>query len=237
MFNNSIGLPSSTFTDSLAIIFTFLGACALTRLVRRKKIPEDPDFRPMIVYDTIKERSGVTLAELQKLTGHSRGSLSVNLHRLALTKKIRKSVRDNKSRHYVVNAPDDDIKEFWRKIAAQEKSQKIFETIISMPGISQKELHETTGIPKTTLQWHLSQLVRYDAIKSTREKNTLHYSTIPDYILLYTYILEEGKQKTKTNNGLESNSRNESQQISRFRKNHYQAKQHQQCSNFSETRS
>ena len=81
-----------------------------------------------------------------------------------------------------------------RKLTTQENPQKILEAIISNPGISQKELHETTGIPKTTLQWHLSQLAKYEAIKSTRERNTVHYNVIPDLVLLYNNALEETKQ-------------------------------------------
>jgi predicted transcriptional regulator len=164
----------------------------------------------MVLYNTIREHPGATLSELQKLTGHSRGSVSVNLHRLSTAKKIEKGERDGKARYYIAGMPEDEIKGFLRKVAAQEKPQKIFETIISTPGISQKELHETTGIPKTTLQWHLGQLARYEAIKSTREKNIVRYDPIPDYILLYNQVLEEGKLNKKTTDRQESNNSNES---------------------------
>lgn len=41
-----------------------------------------------------------------------------------------------------------------------------------------------------------------------RDRNTVHYSVIPDYILLYNHILEEGKQNRKAADGQDpTNSR------------------------------
>lgn len=205
LYTRMFGFPSLLFIEILTLITLLLGAGALTLLVNRK-IPDDPNSRLMILYNAIREHPGITLAELQKLTGHSRGSLTVNLHRLDRAAKIWKSVRDGKGRYYIANMPEDEMRGFLRKVAAQEKPQKIFEAIIQTPGISQKELHETTGISRTTLQWHLAQLAKYEAIKSTREKNIVHYSVIPDYILLYTHILEEGKQNQNTTDRQESNN-------------------------------
>ncbi len=189
-----IGLPTTFITETLATIFILLGAGACTLLLTRWRLPEDPNSRPRILLNTIREHPGATQSELQKLTGHSRGSVSVNLHHLSMTSKIRKRVQNGKTRYYLACTPDDEMKGFLRKLTTQENPQKILEAIISNPGISQKELHETTGIPKTTLQWHLSQLAKYEAIKSTRERNTVHYSVIPDLVLLYNNVLEETKQ-------------------------------------------
>ena len=188
------GFPSAFISETIATIFILLGAGACTLLLTRWKLPEDPNSRPRILLNTIREHPGATQSELQKLTGHSRGSVSVNLHHLSVTSKIRKSVQNGKTRYYLACTPDDEMKGFLRKLTTQENPQKILEAIISNPGISQKELHETTGIPKTTLQWHLSQLAKYEAIKITRERNTVHYNVIPDLVLLYNNALEETKQ-------------------------------------------
>ncbi|HJK06032.1 MAG TPA: winged helix-turn-helix transcriptional regulator [Methanocorpusculum sp.] len=189
-----VGLPSAFITETIATIFILLGAGACTLLLTRWRLPEDPNSRPRILLNTIREHPGATQSELQKLTGHSRGSVSVNLHHLGMASKIRKRVQNGKTRYYLACTPDDEMKGFLRKLTTQENPQKILEAIINNPGISQKELHETTGIPKTTLQWHLSQLAKYEAIKSTRERNTVHYSVIPDLVLLYNNALEETKQ-------------------------------------------
>ena len=193
-YSNLVGLPPAFVTETLATIFILLGAGGLTFLLTRWKLPENPNSRPRVLLNTIREHPGATQSELQKLTGHSRGSVSVNLHHLSMTSKIRKSVQNGKTRYYLACTPDDEMKGFLRKLTTQENPQKILEAIISNPGISQKELHETTGIPKTTLQWHLSQLAKYEAIQSTRERNTVHYSVIPDLVLLYNNALEETKQ-------------------------------------------
>lgn len=207
-YTRTYGFPPLLVIECLAFLTIVLGAGALTLLTTRGKLPDDPKSRTMILYNTIKEHPGTTLSELQELTGHSRGSVSVNLHRLDLNAKIQKSVRNGTTRYYIASIPEDEINGFLRKVATREKPQKIFETIISTPGISQKELHETTKIPKTTLQWHLAQLAKYEIIKSTRDRNTIHYSVIPDYILLYNHILEEGKQNRKAADGQDpTNSR------------------------------
>ena len=189
-----VGIPSAFISETISIFFILLGAGACTLLLTRWKLPEDPNSRPRILLNTIREHPGATQSELQKLTGHSRGSVSVNLHHLGMTSKIRKRVQNGKTRYYLACTPDDEMKGFLRKLTTQENPQKILEAIINNPGISQKELHETTGIPKTTLQWHLSQLAKYEAIQRTRERNTVHYSVIPDLVLLYNNALEETKQ-------------------------------------------
>lgn len=206
IFNENIGFTPQVFTEFLAIIFILVSGGVLTLLITRWKVPTDPESRTMILYNTIKKHPGATLSELQELTGHSRGSVSANLHRLDINAKIQKSVHNGKARYYIANIPENEINGFLRKVAAREKPQKIFEAIISTPGISQKELHETTGIPKTTLQWHLTQLARYEVIKSMRDRNTVHYSVIPDYILLYNHILEEEKQSQEDRQKQEPNN-------------------------------
>lgn len=210
LYNRLIGHPSVLITETLAIFFILLGAGSLTFLLTRWKLPEDPNSRPRVLLNTIREHPGATQSELQKLTGHSRGSVSVNLHHLSMTSKIRKRVQNGKTRYYLACTPDDEMKGFLRKLTTQENPQKILEAIISNPGISQKELHETTGIPKTTLQWHLSQLAKYEAIKSTRERNTVHYNVIPDLVLLYNNALEETKQNNTSSEEKEPDNNKES---------------------------
>lgn len=210
IYSYLIGLPSAFISETISIFFILLGAGSLTFLLTRWKLPEDPNSRPRILLNTIREHPGATQSELQKLTGHSRGSVSVNLHHLSMTSKIRKRVQNGKTRYYLACTPDDEMKGFLRKLTTQENPQKILEAIISNPGISQKELHETTGIPKTTLQWHLSQLAKYEAIQSTRERNTVHYNVIPDLVLLYNNALEETKQNNTSSEEKEPDNNKES---------------------------
>lgn len=209
-YGDLTGPPSAFISETISIFFILLGAGGLTLLLTRWRLPEDPNSRPRILLNTIREHPGATQSELQKLTGHSRGSVSVNLHHLSMTSKIRKRVQNGKTRYYLACTPDDEMKGFLRKLTTQENPHKILEAIISNPGISQKELHETTGIPKTTLQWHLSQLAKYEAIKSTRERNTVHYNVIPDLVLLYNNALEETKQNNTSSEEKEPDNNKES---------------------------
>ncbi|HJK10573.1 MAG TPA: winged helix-turn-helix domain-containing protein, partial [Methanocorpusculum sp.] len=81
--------------------------------------------------------------------------------------------------------------EFMKHLIQQERPQKIFRTIMNTPGITQKELAETTDIPTTTLQWHLTQLAKYEAITTSRRKNTISYTVLPEYIWLYHHLTKE----------------------------------------------
>ena len=107
-----IGLPSAFISETIAVFFILLGAGACTLLLTRWKLPEDPSSRPRILLNTIREHPGATQSELQKLTGHSRGSVSVNLHHLGMASKIRKSVQNGKTRYYLASTPDDEMKGF-----------------------------------------------------------------------------------------------------------------------------
>ncbi|HJK36566.1 MAG TPA: helix-turn-helix domain-containing protein, partial [Methanocorpusculum sp.] len=131
LYNRLIGHPSVLITETISIIFILLGAGACTLLLTRWRLPEDPNSRPRILLNTIREHPGATQSELQKLTGHSRGSVSVNLHHLSMTSKIRKRVQNGKTRYYLACTPDDEMKGFLRKLTTQENPQKILEAIIN----------------------------------------------------------------------------------------------------------
>ena len=93
LYNRLIGHPSVLITETISIIFILLGVGGLTLLLTRWKLPENPNSRPRVLLNTIREHPGATQSELQKLTGHSRGSVSVNLHHLSMTSKSGKAYR------------------------------------------------------------------------------------------------------------------------------------------------
>ncbi|HJK44679.1 MAG TPA: hypothetical protein O0X85_07245, partial [Methanocorpusculum sp.] len=62
-----VGLPSAFITETIATIFILLGAGACTLLLTRWRLPEDPNSRPRILLNTIREHPGATQSELQKL--------------------------------------------------------------------------------------------------------------------------------------------------------------------------
>lgn len=194
-YSRIIGIPSSVMASMLAIGTIFISIGGLALLINRTKIPESEESRPMILYNVIREHPGITPSELEELAGHSRGSVSYNIHRLIKAGKIRKIARDATTHLYTASIPANEEEECMHKILAQKNQHKIFKTVAAMPGISQRELTETTGIPQTTLQWHLSKLLKYDAVQALRDKNTLHYTAVPDYVLLYNHSIEGANSK------------------------------------------
>ena len=73
----------------------------------------------------------------------------------------------------------------------------IFQAILTYPGITQKELSKTTDIPAITLQWHLAQFAKYEAIKISHEKNTVHYNVLTKYVWPY-HSLTRQQEKEKS---------------------------------------
>ena len=210
LYNRLIGHPSVLITETISIIFILLGVGGLTLLLTRWKLPENPNSRPRVLLNTIREHPGATQSELQKLTGHSRGSVSVNLHHLSMTSKIRKSVQNGKTRYYLACTPDDEMKGFLRKLTTQENPQKILEAIISNPGISQKELHETTGIPRQhssgishSLQSMRPSKVRGNETPSTTASSRTLYSSTTTFSKKpnrTTHLQRKKNQTTKNHN-------------------------------------
>jgi predicted transcriptional regulator len=82
------------------------------------------------------------------------------------------------------------------QILSKKNQQIIFETILAHPDITQRELIEATGIPQTTLQWHVLQLRKANAIAQDRVKNTVHYFANEDFIRDYQHIFSNNEKQT-----------------------------------------
>jgi len=106
-------------------------------------------------------------------TDYSRKSINYSIIKLIFSDRIKKSSAQKINHYYYIEDEENQSVEFMKQIIQEEKPQKIFQTIINSPSITQKELADTTGIPTTTLQWHLTQIAKYKAIKNNREKHHL----------------------------------------------------------------
>ena len=194
-YSRAFGLPPVIVTELAAVFFLLLGGGALTCLFTRRLNPVRRNPRTQAVYSLIQENPGITMAELEEITGYSRGSINYSITKLILSDRIKKIPLKKTNHYYYIEDEENQSLEFMKQIIREERPQKIFQTIMNSPGITQKELADTTDIPATTLQWHLTQLAKYEAIKSSREKNTISYKVLPKYIWLYHSITKEKKNE------------------------------------------
>ncbi len=184
-YSNTFGLPPVIFTELVWVLFLFLTTGALTGLMARDPFSFKPNSRAMKLYSKIVRHPGITAAELAKLTGTPRGTITYNINKLETAGKIRKVSRKGMTCLYAGTCTEDESLEFMQRLITRDTPHTIFTSIAKTPGISQTELIKKTGIPHTTLQWHLSQLARYNALQTYREKNSVHYIILPEYLRIY----------------------------------------------------
>ena len=184
-YSRTFGLPPVLVTELTTVFFILLGGGALTGLFIRRTSATRRNPRTQTVYRLIQENPGITMAELENHTGYSRSSVNYSITKLILASRIKKVRLKQINHYYHMEDEENQALEFMKEVLQQERPQMIFQTILTYPGITQKELSKTTDIPATTLQWHLAQFAKYEAIKSSREKNTVHYNVLPKYVWLY----------------------------------------------------
>ncbi len=168
--NDDIIEWNGTLYQPFAVSGIMLGAAALAGglflfACTRKKISDDPASRAMQIAEYIKIHPGCSMNDITASTGFSRGSASYNLHRLKSAGYVQTITRRGIVRHYSCRTEMNTTEEFLSDILAKEKPARIFTEILSLPGVTQKELAGRTGLPVSTVQWnpprqHLDSVVR-----------------------------------------------------------------------------
>ena len=204
-YSRTHGTPSMLFTEFLAAAIMVLTSGALGALYVLRPELTDPESRPVKILAAVRDHQGVTITELQRLTGYSRNSVSYNIHRLESYHKISKINRGGTYYYYTGTIPANGNEERMLHILSRKNPHIIFHTIMENPGITQKELIETTGIPQTTCQWHLSCLIRDQTISTQKEKNSIYYTALPEYVWLYNYLTKSSSMSSEDRND-DSNS-------------------------------
>ncbi|MDU9376615.1 hypothetical protein McpSp1_12380 [Methanocorpusculaceae archaeon Sp1] len=196
-YSHIFGLPPVIFTEFVWIIFLFLTTGALTGLMARDPFSFKPNSRTTKLYNEIVENPGITAAELAKIIEIPRGTMNHHINKLETAGKIRKVARKGMTCLYAGTCSEDEIHEFMQRLIVREKPHKIFTTIAEAPGISQTDLIEITGIPHSTLQWHLSQFARYNVLETYREKNFTHYIIPSEYLRIYQSLTSKNESIVK----------------------------------------
>lgn len=183
---------AETIVIIIGIITTIIGLITsgyLFFLYTRRKLSENPDSRHMIILEYLQKHPGSQQSEIIKATGFSRGSVSYNLKRLMQERKIYKN-KDSIVRYYPHSTYYTDKDRKAEILLENENRMNIFQTIHDNPGISQRQLSKDSGIPLTTLRWHLDKLIGEELILVESHKNTTCYSVNPSFSEVYMTRLE-----------------------------------------------
>lgn len=183
---------AETIVILIGIITTVVGLITsgyFFLLYTRRKLSDNPDSRHMIILEYLQLHPGAQQSEIIKATGFSRGSVSYNLKRLSQEMKIYKT-KDNIVRYYP-HGPyhTEENRKAW-KLLENKSRLHIFQIIHINHGVSQRQLSKETGIPMTTLRWHLDKLIGEELILVENHKNTTCYSVNPSFCEVYMTRLE-----------------------------------------------
>ncbi len=176
--------------EAIALLLTlFFSGSVFFFLYTHRKLSEDPASRPMILLSYLREQPGMRQIDLIKVTGFSRGSVSYNLKRLLAEQRIRKS-KGGVVRYYPAGTPSPLQDDPAWKLLENHSRQMIFGIILEYPGISQKQISRITGIPITTLRWHLARLQRLQVITFEKNLNITCYTVSSSFVEKYRSLLK-----------------------------------------------
>lgn len=181
---------AETIVIIIGIITTIAGLITsgyLFFLYTRHKLSENPESKHMIILEYLQKHPGTQQSEIIKATGFSRGSVSYNLKRLSQEMKIYKT-KDGITRYYTHDTYHTEKDRKAWKLLENESRMNIFQIIHHNPSISQRQLSKESGIPMTTLRWHLDKLIDVGLILIESRKNTICYSVNPYFSELYLCI-------------------------------------------------
>lgn len=192
-YSRQFGLPPVFVTELIALFFLLFGSGAIAFLhTRSRPDSDDPDAKSGQILAAIRNNPGITFSELRTLTGYSRSSLTHHLLSLEHYAQLITISSGGTTHYYPISNGLNLKEERLRLLLTGENPHTIFRTIMDHPEISQKQLIETTGIPQTTCQWHLSNLLGEHIITKEKKKNSICYKVTPENIRLYRAIV--GKQ-------------------------------------------
>lgn len=145
-----------------------LGGLALYHLVNRNNIFEN-DVR-MQVYDVVARNPGVTIQEVARVVGLSHPTARYHLNVLAKNDLVVFLDKGNKMMFFRNRNEFNEAEREVVAIVRNPEAMRVFECIEQSPWILRKELSERLGISRTSVNWHLRNLMRAGLVAETREQ-------------------------------------------------------------------
>lgn len=140
----------------------------------------------LLLLDYIKDHPGCTITDLTKGTGINRGSVKYHLLMLLAERKIVEK-KSSKMTHLFANGGMQlEKKQIYGYIRNPAKKQ-ILSEIRSHPGICNKEIAEHLQLGKSTVHWHLQQLLEEKMVVGRWDGRNTNYVLVPE---VETILLE-----------------------------------------------
>ncbi|MBR1369995.1 hypothetical protein RJ53_11105 [Methanocalculus chunghsingensis] len=128
----------------------------------------------------IENNPGCTLASLVKDTGINRGTARYHLNLLSVKQKVVQK-KTGKMRYLFTNGDLPIERRHIYGYIRNPSKRMILNTILSTPGISNKELAERLQMSRSTVSWHLQPLHEEEMIVSQQDGRYLIYFIHPEF--------------------------------------------------------
>lgn len=160
--------PDAGVAAGLAAAGLLLGGLALYHLVNRNNIFEN-DVR-MQVYDTVARNPGVTIQEVARVVGLSHPTARYHLNVLAKNDLVVFLDKGNKMMFFRNRNEFSEPEREMVAILRNPEAMRVYQRIEESPWVLRKELSAMLAISRTSVNWHLRNLMRAGLVTETREQ-------------------------------------------------------------------
>lgn len=130
------------------------------------------------ILEYIGNNPGCTITDLGKNTDMNRGTARYHLYLLLIERKVIRKKNGKLGYLFTNGGIQLDRKQVYGYIMNPSK-REIMDTILSTPGISNKELAEQLQVTQSTISWHLQPLLDEEMVVSRWDGRYLNYFISP----------------------------------------------------------
>ncbi|ADC65358.1 transcriptional regulator, ArsR family [Ferroglobus placidus DSM 10642] len=151
----------------VTVIAGILAAWKLLPIVVTKIRSAIENAKRRRILKTIMENPGISITDLEKITGENRSTLRYHLNKLEEDGWI-KTVKNGKSRHLLLSFDD-----FNPTIAVKGRKKEIIELLKEHKCLTAKQIAEKLNLSVKTVQYHICELKKLNMVHKERDKYKL----------------------------------------------------------------
>ncbi|WP_298666727.1 winged helix-turn-helix transcriptional regulator, partial [uncultured Methanofollis sp.] len=159
------------------ILFSLSGAIVIAARDRRRH-PLDNEKRKAI-YTCIRERPGISFAEIVETTGISRGTAQYHLVRLRVAHLVRAVRGDSLTGYFESRNACGPMEQTILLHLRSPTEERILALLLETPDLSQSEIAEAVGVADPTVAGHMKRLVANGVVESYRDGKKTKYLLTP----------------------------------------------------------
>jgi predicted transcriptional regulator len=144
------------------------------------------------IYDCIIAHPGLTLNELEQVTGVAEGTLKYHMLKLEAKKKITSFGTGRFIRYFENNGRYDEFEKKIFMYLQNPTTRRILGILATSPQVSRKDLAEKMGIAGPSVSWHTKKLSGDGIISMKRKGKRVRYTLCTMGVNLYQRYFGEG---------------------------------------------